>query len=141
MRISDWSSDVCSSDLQLEEDLRRALVENALHLVYQPVVSSRTEQIAGYEALLRWQHPVRGAISPTLFIPIAEESGLIGPIGEWVLRTACRDAAQWADGVRVAVNVSPIQFANPGLPSLVMNALPASGLTAARLVRATTATR
>ncbi|APL94728.1 MULTISPECIES: EAL domain-containing protein [Sphingobium] len=118
---------------QLEEDLRRALVENALHLVYQPVVSSRTEQIAGYEALLRWQHPVRGAISPTLFIPIAEESGLIGPIGEWVLRTACRDAAQWADGVRVAVNVSPIQFANQGLPSIVMNALAASGLTAERL--------
>src|SRR3546814_10694041 len=116
MRISDWSSDVCSSDL----------------LVYHPWVSSRTEQIAGYEALLRWQHPVRGAISPTLFIPIAEESGLIGPIGEWVLSTACRDAAQWADGVRVAVNVSPIQFANQGLPSIVMNALAASGLTAER---------
>ncbi|GAY19816.1 EAL domain-containing protein [Sphingobium fuliginis] len=118
---------------QLEEDLRKALVENALHLVYQPVVSSRTEQITGYEALLRWQHPVRGLISPTLFIPIAEESGLIGPIGEWVLRTACRDAAQWADGVRVAVNVSPIQFANHGLPSIVMNALAASGLAAQRL--------
>lgn len=118
---------------QLEEDLRKALVENGLHLVYQPVVSSKTEQITGYEALLRWQHPVRGAISPTLFVPIAEESGLIGPIGEWVLRTACRDAAQWAEGVRVAVNVSPIQFANPGLPSVVMNALAASGLAPQRL--------
>ena len=118
---------------QLEEDLRKALVENSLHLVYQPVVCSRTEQITGYEALLRWQHPVRGAISPTLFVPIAEESGLIGPIGEWVLRTACRDGAQWTDGVRVAVNVSPIQFANPGLPSIVMNALAASGLAPQRL--------
>ena len=118
---------------QLEEDLRKALVEDALHLVYQPVVSSRTEQITGYEALLRWHHPVRGAISPALFIPIAEESGLIGPIGEWVLRTACRDAAQWAEDVRVAVNVSPIQFTNQGLPSIVMNALAASGLAPDRL--------
>ncbi|WP_062792028.1 EAL domain-containing protein [Sphingobium chlorophenolicum] len=118
---------------QLEEDLRKALVENRLHLVYQPVVSSKTEQITGYEALLRWQHPARGAISPTLFIPIAEESGLIGPIGEWVLRTACREAAQWAEDVRVAVNVSPIQFANHSLPSIVMNALAASGLAPHRL--------
>ncbi|KKW92432.1 EAL domain-containing protein [Sphingobium chungbukense] len=118
---------------QLEEDLRRALVEDGLHLVYQPVVSSKTERITGYEALLRWQHPVRGAISPTQFVPIAEDSGLIGPIGEWVLRTACRDAAQWADDVRVAINVSPIQFANPGLPSVVMNALAGSGLAPQRL--------
>lgn len=118
---------------QLEEDLRKALVENGLHLVYQPVVSSRTEQITGYEALLRWDHPVRGAISPALFVPIAEDSGLIGPIGDWVLRTACHDAAQWAEGVRVAVNVSPIQFANPGLPSTVMNALASAGLAPGRL--------
>jgi diguanylate cyclase (GGDEF)-like protein len=118
---------------QLEEDLRKALVENGLHLVYQPVVSSRTEQITGYEALLRWDHPVRGAISPALFVPIAEDSGLIGPIGDWVLRTACHDAAQWAEGVRVAVNVSPIQFANPGLPSTVMNALASAGLGPGRL--------
>src|SRR3546814_14674275 len=90
---------------QLEEDLRRALVENALHLVYQPVVSSRTEQIAGYEALLLWQHPVRGANSPTLFIPISAEIDLIGPIGEWVLRSAGRDASQWVHAVRVSVHV------------------------------------
>ncbi|WP_176592585.1 EAL domain-containing protein [Sphingobium sp. EM0848] len=118
---------------QLEEDLRRALADDGLHLVYQPVVSSKTERITGYEALLRWQHPVRGAISPALFVPIAEESGLIGPIGDWVLRTACRDAAQWDEGVRVAVNVSPIQFANHGLPSIVMNALAASQLAPERL--------
>ena len=118
---------------QLEEDLRHALASDALYLVYQPVVSSRTERITGYEALLRWNHPVRGAISPALFIPIAEESGLIGPLGEWVLRTACRDATQWIDDLRVAVNVSPIQFASPGLPSLVMSALAASQLAPERL--------
>ncbi|WP_375197994.1 EAL domain-containing protein [Sphingobium sp.] len=118
---------------QLEEDLRKALVENGLHLVYQPVVSSKTEQITGYEALLRWDHPARGAISPAIFVPIAEDSGLIGPIGDWVLRTACHDAAQWGEGVRVAVNVSPIQFANPGLPSTVMNALASAGLAPERL--------
>ncbi|NIJ15680.1 putative bifunctional diguanylate cyclase/phosphodiesterase [Sphingobium vermicomposti] len=118
---------------QLEEDLRHALASDALYLVYQPVVSSTTERITGYEALLRWNHPVRGAISPAVFIPIAEESGLIGPLGEWVLRTACRDAAQWIEDIRVAVNVSPIQFASPGLPSLVMSALAASQLAPERL--------
>jgi diguanylate cyclase (GGDEF)-like protein/PAS domain S-box-containing protein len=118
---------------QLEEDLRKALACDGLHLVYQPVVSSRTEQITGYEALLRWDHPVRGPISPAVFVPIAEDSGLIGPIGDWVLRTACRDAAQWREGVRVAVNVSPIQFANPALPSTVMNALAAAQLAPERL--------
>jgi diguanylate cyclase (GGDEF)-like protein len=118
---------------RLEEDLRYALAADGLHLVYQPVVSSGTEQITGFEALLRWNHPVRGAISPTVFIPIAEETGLIGPIGDWVLRTACRDAAMWADDIRVAVNVSPIQFANPGLPATVMNALAAAQLAPERL--------
>jgi len=83
--------------------------------------------------LLRWNHPTRGAISPSVFVPIAEETGLIGPIGDWVLRTACRDAAQWAEDIRVAVNVSPIQFANPGLPATVMNALASSQLAPARL--------
>ena len=118
---------------QLEEDLRKALVSDGLHLVYQPVVSSKTEQITGYEALLRWEHPVRGSISPALFVPIAEESGLIGPIGDWVLRTACHEAAQWEEGIRIAVNVSPIQFANPALPSTVMNALAAAQLAPERL--------
>ena len=117
----------------LEADLRHALAADGLHLCYQPVVSSRTEQITGYEALLRWNHPVRGAISPALFIPIAEESGLIAQIGEWVMRTACRDAAQWQEGIRVAVNVSPTQFANPGFPSTVMNALATAQLAPERL--------
>ncbi len=118
---------------RLEEDLRTALASDSLHLVYQPVVSSRTEQITGYEALLRWNHPTRGVISPTLFIPIAEDSGLIGRIGEWVMRTACKDAAQWPEEVRVAVNVSPSQFANPAFPGMVMNALATAQLAAGRL--------
>lgn len=118
---------------QLEEDLRRALAGDRLHLVYQPVVSSGTEQVTGYEALLRWDHPTRGAISPTMFIPIAEDTGLIAPLGEWVLRTACLDAAQWPEGIRVAVNVSPTQFANPGFPSTVMNALATAQLAPERL--------
>ncbi len=118
---------------QLEEDLRHALAADALHLVYQPVVSSTTEQITGYEALLRWDHPVRGVISPELFIPIAEDIGLIGQIGDWVIRTACQDAAQWVEGTRVAVNVSPIQFANPGFPATVMNALATAQLSPERL--------
>lgn len=118
---------------RLEEDLRQALASDALHLVYQPVVHARTEQITGYEALLRWEHPTRGAISPAIFIPIAEETGLIAQIGEWVLRTACHDAAGWTDGARVAVNVSPIQFANPGFPSTVMNVLATTQIAPERL--------
>ncbi len=118
---------------QLEEDLRNALASKGLHLVYQPVVSSATEQITGYEALLRWEHPTRGAISPSVFIPIAEDTGLISQIGQWVLRTACCDAATWPTGVRVAVNVSPIQFANPSLPGIVMSALANAQLSAERL--------
>src|SRR3546814_6488524 len=117
MRISDWSSDVCSSDLRfyraellvgaqnrkaLEDDLRHALAQNQFHVAYQPVVSTGEERIVGYEALIRWEHPTRGAISPAEFIPVAEECGLIETIGEWVLRTACDDAARWPDGVRVA---------------------------------------
>jgi diguanylate cyclase (GGDEF)-like protein/PAS domain S-box-containing protein len=118
---------------QLEEELRQALATDALHLVYQPVVNARTEQITGYEALLRWNHPQRGAISPTVFIPIAEDTGLIAQIGEWVLRTACHDAASWTDGARVAVNVSPIQFGNPAFPSTVMNVLASTQLSPERL--------
>ena len=118
---------------QLEEDLRHALASDGLTIVYQPVISAATERVAGFEALLRWQHPTRGAISPTHFIPIAEDAGLITQIGEWVLRSACMDAAQWPASVRVAVNVSPIQFANPNFPTVVMNALASANLPPARL--------
>ncbi|MES2270456.1 MAG: EAL domain-containing protein [Pseudomonadota bacterium] len=118
---------------QLEEDLRKALASEGLHLVYQPVVSAITERISGYEALLRWEHPTRGAISPALFIPIAEETGLIAQIGEWVLRTACADAVGWPEHIRVAVNVSPIQFTNPAFPGIVVSALASTGLAPPRL--------
>ncbi len=118
---------------QMEDDLRQALPGGQLHLVYQPVVGTATGAITGYEALVRWEHPRLGAISPADFIPVAEESGLIEPIGEWVLRTATMAAAQWPAPVRIAVNVSPIQFARPTLPLLVTSALAKSGLDPARL--------
>ncbi len=118
---------------QLEIDLRDALTHGGLQLVYQPVVQVTTEEIVGFEALLRWMHPVRGAISPSIFVPIAEDAGLIAQIGEWSLRTACAEVADWPGNVRVAVNVSPIQFANPGLPAIVANALASAGLPAERL--------
>ena len=118
---------------QLEQDLRQALVLDGLHLAYQPVVSATTERVTGFEALLRWNHPTRGPISPSLFIPIAEDTGLISQIGEWVMRTACLDAAKWPGDIKVAVNVSPIQFANATLPSMVMSALANAQLSAERL--------
>ncbi|MBC7986489.1 MAG: EAL domain-containing protein [Sphingomonadaceae bacterium] len=117
----------------LEADLRRALAEGGLHLAYQPVVSTADTRIVGFEALVRWNHPTRGPVSPSTFIPIAEDIGLIEQIGEWVLRTACHEAAGWPRKVRVAVNVSPIQFANPQLATVVANALAASQLDPERL--------
>jgi diguanylate cyclase (GGDEF)-like protein len=113
---------------QLEGELRQAISTGSLHLEYQPVVCAASERVTGFETLIRWEHPVRGAISPSVFIPIAEDAGLIGAIGEWVLRTACADGTKWPAGTRVAVNVSPIQFANPSLPNIVMSALANSGL-------------
>ena len=118
---------------QMEDDLRVALSQGQFHIAYQPVVSTRDECIVGYEALLRWTHPSRGAISPAEFVPVAEECGLIESIGEWVLRTACLEAAAWPAGVRVAVNVSPIQFANPALPAIITSALSRSGIAPQRL--------
>ncbi|KKC24738.1 diguanylate cyclase [Sphingomonas sp. SRS2] len=117
----------------LEMDLRNVMNESGLHLVYQPVVNADSEAIVGFEALARWNHPTRGPVSPGEFIPIAEEIGLIPQIGEWVLRTACLEAANWPASVRVAVNISPIQFANPSLPGIVMSALAASQLPPHRL--------
>ncbi|TPG39532.1 EAL domain-containing protein [Sphingomonas koreensis] len=118
---------------QLEDDLRHALANDQFHVAYQPVVSTAGERIVGYEALLRWDHPTRGSVSPAEFIPVAEDCGLVESIGEWVLRTACLEAARWPDTVRVGVNVSPIQFANPALPAVVTSALARSGIAAGRL--------
>lgn len=117
----------------LEQDLTEALGSNMLRLVYQAVVSCKGERVTGFEALLRWTHPLHGPISPTEFIPIAEETSLIERVGEWVLRNACEEAASWAIPARVAVNVSPTQFANPAFPTLVAQILAQTGLAPQRL--------
>jgi diguanylate cyclase (GGDEF)-like protein len=118
---------------KLESDLERALERDGFRLVYQPVVSCVGEQVTGFEALVRWMHPEHGPISPAEFIPIAEESNLIERIGSWVLRRACEEAARWPIPARVAVNVSPIQFANPAFPTLVSQVLAQTGLKPSRL--------
>ncbi|OWK31108.1 putative bifunctional diguanylate cyclase/phosphodiesterase [Sphingomonas dokdonensis] len=117
----------------LEMALRKALEKGELHLDYQPVVDAGSERLVGFEALLRWNSPEHGPISPAKFIPIAEETRLIGPIGEWVVRTACAEAAGWPEDVRVAVNVSPEQLHNPNFASVVAKSLSASGLAPHRL--------
>jgi diguanylate cyclase (GGDEF)-like protein/PAS domain S-box-containing protein len=118
---------------KLETDLRGAIQGDVLRPYYQPLVDLATGRITGFEALVRWPHPERGMISPADFIPVAEETGLINPLGGLMLHRACRDAALWPDDVRVAVNLSPLQFRAGNLLSLVMEALRQSGLPARRL--------
>jgi diguanylate cyclase (GGDEF)-like protein/PAS domain S-box-containing protein len=117
----------------LEIDLRHALAKGEFELHYQPQINLLSNQVCGCEALLRWHHPERGMISPTEFIPVAEETGLIVALGEWVVRQACTDAATWPADVKVAINISPAQLMNQNLLPMVVNALAASGLKAARL--------
>jgi diguanylate cyclase (GGDEF)-like protein/PAS domain S-box-containing protein len=117
----------------LELDLRAALQRGEFEVYYQPIRDIAKDVVVGFEALVRWNHSLRGMISPVSFIPLAEETGLIVPIGDWVLRRACIDAAQWSRDVGVAVNLSPVQFKNPSLVSTVKEALKASGLPAHRL--------
>jgi diguanylate cyclase (GGDEF)-like protein len=117
----------------LEVDLRQAIADGGFELHYQPVVDLTDDSVTGCEALLRWHHPDRGMVSPAEFIPVAEETGLINALGEWVLTTACAAAADWPDHVKVAVNVSPIQFRSPTFALKVSAALAASGLAARRL--------
>ncbi len=120
----------------LEMDLRTALSAGQLSLYYQPLVSVSRHCVTGFEALLRWKHPERGFVSPGVFVPLAEELGLIGEIGAWALRTACTQAAKWPQKVKVAVNLSPLQFLpgpGPGLETVVANALARSGLDPLRL--------
>ena len=117
----------------IEEELRDALQRGEMQVHYQPLTCPVENRVKGFEALLRWDHPVRGRINPDTFISVAEETGLILPLGEWVLRQACADAAEWPGDIRVAVNVSPIQFMNENLPTVVANALAASGLEPSRL--------
>jgi diguanylate cyclase (GGDEF)-like protein/PAS domain S-box-containing protein len=117
----------------LELDLRRAILDGALEVYYQPCLGLQDNQITGCEALLRWRHPERGMVSPAEFIPIAEETGLINEIGEWVLTTACTEATMWPDDIKLAVNVSPVQFKSGTLALKIVAALAASGLAASRL--------
>ena len=117
----------------LAQDLRHALARNEFSLAYQPQAAAGTGEVLGFEALLRWTHPVRGVVSPGVFIKIAEETGCILPIGTWVLREACREAASWAVPLRIAVNVSALQVHQADLPALVAQALADTGLNPARL--------
>jgi len=117
----------------LESDLRTALGNNEFEVHYQPLVNLERDEICGFEALLRWTHPVRGKVGPTDFIPLAEETGLIIPIGDWVLRQACAEAAGWPDDLKISVNLSPAQFKSRHLLQTVLSALASSGLSAKRL--------
>jgi len=117
----------------MEQDLRKALPAGEFELHYQPVVNLASNEISGFEALIRWNHPSKGMISPADFIPLAEEIGFIVPMGEWVIRQACATAAQWPDNLHVAVNISAIQFRSPGLMQVIVSALAASGLAPTRL--------
>ncbi|RYC29344.1 EAL domain-containing protein [Lichenibacterium minor] len=118
---------------ELELDLRRALVNREFELYYQPLVNIDSDAICGFEALIRWNHPTRGMVSPVEFISLAEEVGEIESIGAWVLKTACREAATWPEEIKVAVNLSPLQFRSGSLVLHVMSALSASRLKAERL--------
>jgi predicted signal transduction protein with EAL and GGDEF domain len=117
----------------LELELGRAIAGNEFRLVFQPLLNLAENRICGLEALIRWHHPERGTIAPTEFVPVAEETGLIVPIGEWVLREACAAAANWPDDVNVAVNLSTVQFRNRNLPQHIRAALERSGLRPGRL--------
>ena len=117
----------------LEQDLRLAITNGELELHYQPLVNLKNQNVSGFEALLRWRHPQRGMVSPADFIPLAEETGLILPIGEWALRQACTEAATWPEHIKIAVNLSPMQFKGGKLVAIVLDTLATTGLTASRL--------
>src|SRR6478672_8648292 len=117
----------------MEQDLRKALAAGEFVLHYQPVVNLASNEISGFEALIRWNHPEKGMVAPATFIPLAEEIGFIVPIGEWVIRQACATAALWPADLHVAVNISAVQFRSRGLMQVIVGALAASGLHPTRL--------
>ncbi len=109
--------------IRLETDLRSAIGAKQFHLVYQPLVNAKTQKLVGFEALIRWNHPQRGLVPPNVFIPVAEEAGLMPVIGEWVIEEACRTAATWPEPITVALNISPKQIIMPALPNIVSQAI------------------
>jgi diguanylate cyclase (GGDEF)-like protein/PAS domain S-box-containing protein len=133
-RYFERSMDACAkARLAMEQDLRRAIADGCFQLHYQPLVDLRHHTVTGCEALLRWHHPERGMISPAEFIPVAEDTGLINELGDWVLKTACAEAATWPEHIRIAVNVSPVQLKSPTLALRISAALAATGLSPRRL--------
>jgi diguanylate cyclase (GGDEF)-like protein len=118
---------------QIEVDLREAIERNELELHYQPIINLRHNAVSGFEALARWRHPVKGMVPPAVFIPVAEDSGLVVPLGEWALMEACRNAAQWPGDLKVAVNLSPVQFTAPNLFDTIEQTLAKTGLAPHRL--------
>ena len=119
--------------VRLETDLRSALSSRQFHLVYQPLVNAKTQKLVGFEALIRWNHPQRGLVPPNVFIPVAEEAGLMPAIGEWVIEEACRAAASWPEPITVALNISPKQIILPALPNTVSQAIGRHKIQANRL--------
>ncbi len=126
-------SEIASARQEIEADLRRAIQQDEFDLYYQPIIEAKTRRICSVEALVRWRHPSKGLISPDLFIPLAEETGLITQIGDWVLRRACSEAVKWPSDVKVAVNLSLVQFRKTNLPDVVARVLVDSGLRPERL--------
>ncbi len=118
---------------QIEMGLREAVERNELELYYQPIIDLRRNAVTGFEALTRWRHPVRGMVPPAVFIPVAEDSGLILPLGEWTLAEACRRAVEWPDHLKIAVNLSPVQFSAPNLVDRIVRVLAETGLAPNRL--------
>ncbi|HIG8796072.1 TPA: putative bifunctional diguanylate cyclase/phosphodiesterase [Raoultella terrigena] len=116
-----------------EDDLLQALDNGEFRVYYQPIADTMSGEIYGYEALVRWFHPVRGMVPPTIFIPVAEKIGMINPLGEWVLKTACEEAASWSSPLKVSVNVSPVQLINSSLTDTVISVLKHTGLDPRRL--------
>jgi diguanylate cyclase (GGDEF)-like protein len=133
-RVFEPTMDAAAQEaLRFKADMRKALANGDFQLHYQPIVATQSRRVIGCEALLRWKHQERGWVSPGAFIPIAESTSLIGPLGEWVLRQACAEAAAWPECIKVSVNLSPVQFHNDRLVPTVHHALASSGLAPSRL--------
>ena len=130
-RIFDPKMDqAAQAALQLKLELRGALANSEFRLHFQPIVSVKERRVSAFEALIRWQHPSRGLVPPMKFIPMVETTSYIVPIGDWVLRQACREATRWPDDIKVAVNLSPVQFQRGDIVATVVNALAQTQLAA-----------